>query len=95
MKFLLDYDFTNEEIENFSANVPAMLLEQIFNSYRLVCKNMDTLKEYGVTNIKEIFVKFYDMFLMDHSNFLNIFNKYEKEDLVAKINQNVDIFEFL
>lgn len=95
MKFLLDYGFSDQEIEEFSENVPAKLLECIFNSYRLVAKNLDSLKEMGITNYKEIFKKYYDMFLIDNSNFMNIFNKYDREDLVDKLIKNPDILEFL
>lgn len=95
MKFLLDYDFTEEEITRFSENVPPVLLESIFNSYRLVSLNIESLKKMGVSNYKEIFIKFYDMFLMDNSNFMNVFNKYDREDLVAKLEKNSDIVEFL
>jgi hypothetical protein len=95
MKFLLDYGFTNDEIENFSENVPPVLLECLFNSYKLVSKNIDYLKGLGVHNYKDIFVKFYDMFLMDNSNFIEVFNKYDHEDLVDKIEKNSDIVEFL
>ncbi len=95
MNFLLDYGFTEEEIKEFSANIPPMLHEHILNYYKLVMENMEYLKSIGVENYKEIFIKFYDMFLMDNSNFINIFNKYEKEDLVEKINTNADIVEFL
>jgi hypothetical protein len=95
MKFLLDYDFTEEEIANFSENVPPVLLECILNSYKLVSTNIDFLKKLGVHNYKEIFTKFYDMFLMDYSNFASIFNKYDHDDLVLKIEQNADIVEFL
>lgn len=95
MKFLLDYNFTEEEIKDFSTNIPPLLLEQIFNSYKLVSKNIDSLKELGVNNFKEIFKKFYDMFLMDNSNFMNVFNKYDRVDLVEKLEKNADIVEFL
>lgn len=95
MKFLLDYDFTEPEIKDFSENVPARLVENLMNSYRLVSKNIDSLKEIGVTNYKEIFKKYYDMFLMDNSNFMNVLNKYDREDLVDKLNKNPDIVEFL
>ena len=95
MRFLLDYDFTEEEIQNFCANVPPVLLECIYNSYRLVSENLDYMKKMGVHNCKDIFIKFYDMFLMDNSNFVNIFNKYDPEDLVDKIDSNAEIVEFL
>ena len=74
MKFLLDYGFTEDEIVAFSANIPPLLLEHILNSYKLVSKNIESLKDLGIDNVKEVFAKFYDMFLMDNSNFMNIFN---------------------
>lgn len=95
MKFLLDYGFTDKEMREFSANIPPLFVENITNSYRLVSKNLDSLKEMGIHNIKDIFINFYDMFLMDNSNFINIFNKYDREDLVEKIEKNPEIVEFL
>lgn len=95
MKFLVEYGFTESEIEDFSLNVPAMLQEKITNSYKLVSQNIEFLINLGVNNYKEIFLKFYDMFLMDNSNFTTIFNNYEREDLIEKINANADIVEFL
>ncbi len=95
MKYLMDFNFTEDEINSFCENVPPVLLETLMNSYKLVSSNINTLKELGITSIKEIFINNYDMFLMDHSNFLNIFNKYEKEDLVEKLNTTPEIIEFL
>lgn len=95
MKYLQDYGFTLEEINEFSENIPALLLEKLLSSYRLVSKNLDYLKSIGVQNYKDIFKKYYDMFLMDNSNFIGVFNEYDREDLVAKLNDNIEIVEFL
>ena len=95
MKYLLDYGFTAEQIDEFSNNIPPLLCEALLNSYRLVINNLDYIKDMGVQNYKEVFLKFYDMFLMDNSNFKNIFSKYDQLDLVEKIEKNVDIIEFL
>ena len=95
MRFLLDYNFTESEIEEISKNIPPLLLENISSSYRLVSKNIESLKNMGIHNVKEVFKKFYDMFLMDNSNFVAIFNKYDREDLVEKIDKNPEIVEFL
>lgn len=95
MNFLLDYGFNEEEIKVFGFNIPPLLHEQLINSYKLVSQNINSLTNLGIQNVKEVFVKFYDMFLMDNSNFMNIFNNYEREDLVEKINSNADIVEFL
>lgn len=95
MKFLIPYGFTEQELNVFCENIPPILYEQILNSYKLVMRNMDSLKSLGVQNVKDVFVRFYDMFLMDNSNFMNIFNNYEREDLIEKIHTNADIVEFL
>lgn len=95
MNFLLEYGFNEEEIKTFSLDVPPLLHEQILNSYKLVAQNITFLKSLGIADVKSVFVKFYDMFLMDTSNFMTIFNNYEREDLVEKINANPEIVEFL
>lgn len=95
MKFLLNFGFNEQEIDLFSVNIPSLLYEQLMNACELVSNNLSFLKELGVQNYKEVFLKFYEMFLMDSSNFMNIFKKYEKEDLIEKINSNVEIVEFL
>lgn len=95
MNFLSEFNFSEEEILNLSNNIPPILYEQIVNSYQLVSKNIAYLKDLGVIPYKEMFIKFYDMFLMDASNFINIFNKYETSDLLEKINTNYEIIEFL
>ncbi len=95
MNFLLNYGFNENEIQSFSKNIPPLLYEQLLNSYKLVSQNIESLNHLGILNTKEVFFKFYDMFLMDNSNFMNIFNKYEIQDLIEKINNNVEIIEFL
>ena len=95
MNFLLDYGFSDEEIRVFSADIPSVLHEYLLNYSKLVIENIEFLKEIGILNYKEIFIKFYDIFLMDKSNFMNLFNKYDRNDLVEKINDNADIVEFL
>ena len=32
---------------------------------------------------------------MDNSNFMEIFEKYDHDDLVEKLNNNIDIFAYL
>ena len=48
-----------------------------------------------IKNYKEIFIKYSDLFLMDNSNFIEIFDKYDQDDLVEKLNNNIDIFAYL
>lgn len=95
MKFLEKYDFNKELIADFLNNSPKKLQDAIKENKKLVCANIDYLKELGVDNYQEIFLKYYDMFLMDHSTFVEFISKYEPKDLVEKLKKNINVFEYL
>jgi len=95
MKFLEKYDFNKEEIASFLNNSPKKLIDAIKDNKKLVCENINYLKDLGITNYQQIFLEYYDMFLIDHSNFVDIFAKYEPEDLIEKLNKNIKIVEYL
>lgn len=95
MKFLEKIGFSKDDISFLEENTPEKLLALIKEQKKLVTENITYLKDLGVTNYQDIFLKFYDMFLMDNSNFIAIFSKYEKEDLIAKLKKNINIVEFL
>lgn len=95
MKFLEKIGFSKDDISFLEENTPEKLLDLIKEQKKLVTENITYLKDLGVTNYQDIFLKFYDMFLMDNSNFIAIFSKYEKEDLIAKLKKNINIVEFL
>lgn len=95
MKFLEKYNFNKEDIDFFVSNSPKKLVDAIKEHKKLVGTNIEFLKELGVKNYKEIFLKFYDMFLMDNSNFMEVFNKYDREDLIEKLEKNISIVEYL
>lgn len=95
MKFLEKYNFNKEEIADFLNNSPKKLIDAIKENKKLVSENISYLKNLGVTNYQQIFLEYYDMFLMDHSNFVGVFDKYEPEDLIEKLNKNFRIVEYL
>lgn len=95
MKFLEKYDFNKEEIADFLNNSPKKLIDAVKDNKKLVCENISYLKDLGITNYQAIFLEYYDMFLMDHSNFVSIFSKYEPKDLIDKLNKNIKIVEYL
>ena len=95
MKFLEKIGFSKDDISFLEENTPEKLLDLIKEQKKLVTENITYLKDLGVTNYQDIFLKLYDMFLMDNSNFIAIFSKYEKEDLIAKLKKNINIVEFL
>ncbi len=95
MKFLEKLGFSKDEIQTFCDSVADVMLETLEKNKKLVKANIEYLEELEVKNIHEIFFQYYELFLMDHSNFEEIFNKYDREDLVEKLEKNVAIVEYL
>lgn len=85
-------NFIEEDIESIISDE---LRSDLDNNAELVKNNLNYLKELGIEQYKEIFKTYYPMFLMDSSNFQEIFNKYDISDLIDKINKNMAIIEHL
>ena len=71
------------------------MIDAIKKGKKLVAANLKYLMDLGVKNYREIFLEYYDLFLLDNSNFIGIFNKYDREDLIDKLEKNVAIIEYL
>jgi len=95
MKFLEKYGFEKGDIEALKENSTSTLIKELEAHKKLVIENLDYLNNLGVTNLREIFINYHDMFLMDNSNFVEIFNKYEPESLIEKLAKDVQIMEYL
>jgi len=95
MKFLEKYGFKKSDIEALKENSTSTLIKELEAHKKLVSQNLDYLNNIGVTNLCEIFINYHDMFLMDNSNFIEIFNKYEPSSLIEKLEKDVRIMEYL
>ena len=95
MEYLENLGISNEMIDELKDNTPEKLLNLLETNEKLVSANINYLRELGIEKYPEILVRYPDMFLMDNSNFTEIFAKYEVADLIDKINKNVGIVEFL
>ena len=67
----------------------------IMDNIDTVTTNIGYLRVLGISNYQEAFLRFYNMFLMEPSSFDDIFAKYDKDDLVAKLEKNIAILEHL
>lgn len=95
MDFLKELKISDQYIELINTNFPDRAKQEIIAKKDLVASNIKYLKDLGINNYDVAFVKFYNMFLLDHTTFTNIFNKYDDEDLIEKLEKNVDIMEYL
>ena len=95
MKFLKQLNFTQEDINEIIDSTPEALLDLLKTQKKLVTENIAFLRDLGVGNYQRIFIRYYDVFLMDNSNFKDIFEKYEPSDLIEKLNKNINIVDYL
>ena len=89
---MIDMNFIEEDI---SSIIPDELKTDLENNEDLVKANLSYLKSLGIENYQDIFKTYYPIFLMDNSNFQEIFSKYDVSDLIDKINKNIAIIEHL
>lgn len=95
MKFLEKYGFDNDEIQEALDNTPQKLQDQINKHLELVEENLKFIQGLGIDTYKEIFINYLELFLMDSSNFSEKFNQYETDDLIARLNANFKLVEYL
>lgn len=95
MRFLQKFDFTTDQLEYINQNASQVMIDSIKKCKKLVSTNIQYLMDLGVKNYREIFMEYYDLFLLDSSNFTGIFNKYDRDDLVDKLEKNIAIIEYL
>ena len=93
--YLKDLGFNEEIINLLKKNLPDLVIDSLEKERDVVSTNINYLKELGVNNYVDAFVNFYNMFLIDTKEFDEIFSKYDREDLVAKLEKNVAIMEYL
>ena len=93
--FIKDLGLDDEHIKEVKAIFDSETLNIINENIETVYTNISFLKNLGVSNHQDAFLRFYNMFLIEPSSFEEIFQKYDKEDLIAKLEKNVAIMEHL
>ncbi len=93
--YLKELGFDEDRINMMERNIPELAKQMIEEQESTVTKNINYLKELGVTNYVDAFTKFYNMFLLSNDEFESIFSKYDRDDLVEKLQNNIAIMEYL
>ena len=95
MNYLKELGFEDKVIELINKNIPSQALENLTTEEATVTQNIKSLKDLGISNYVDAFIKFYNMFLLDNDTFDSIFSKYDKDDLIVKLEKNIAIMEYL
>ena len=95
MEYLFDLGFSLEEINGIKSKYDEKTVEKLGFFQRIVLENYNYLNSYGINNMKACFINHVNMFLMNPDKFRNIFNKYDKKDLVRCVEKNHEVLEKL
>ncbi len=93
--YLKELGFDDNTINLLNNNIPELAIRQLEEKQDTVIANINNLKELGITNYIDAFIRFYNMFLIDTKTFDDIFSKYDRDDLISKLEKNVAIMEYL
>lgn len=88
MKYLYDFGLNDGDIETLKTNASDEVYSDLSFFAKLVEKNLNYLKDFGVTNYKDIVLKYPEIFIRDEESFVNIFTKFDKDDLINKVTKN-------
>ena len=95
MDYLLNLGITESEIQELKKVQDKNVIESISFFPSIVTVNYEILKDIGINNFKEVFLKHPHMFLQNPDRFKKIFDKYDHDDLVRCLEKNGDIIEKL
>ena len=95
MDYLLDLEFTKEDINTLSTTLPKSVTEKLTMFADIVRVDYQLLKSVGIKNYKEIFMGHAHMFTMNPDKFKAIFDKYDHSDLVRCLEKNGAVIEKL
>lgn len=95
MKFLEELGFDSTLVVEIEKEIPQITKTKIIDYKEIVTDNIKYLKNIGVKNYTDAFTNYYDMFLIDSTNFQEIFEKYDRDDLIEKLQSNLAIIEHL
>ena len=99
MEFLLNYDLTNEEIEEITNRNDRDIIKNIVLNQENVKRVIDYLLGVGINKevIKDLFLEQIGMFFRTKEEIENVFDEYEMDSIIKSLSYDVntvDLIEF-
>lgn len=99
MEFLLQYDITEEDIEEIKNHNDEAIIQNVILNRKKVCEVINYLIEVGIekTVIKDLFVEQIGMFFRTKEEIADVFDEYEMDSIIKSLNYDVntvDLIEF-
>lgn len=99
MEFLLQYDMTEEDIEEINNRNDISIIKNIVLNRKKVCEVIDYLIEVGIEKsvIRDLFLEQIGMFFRTKEEIRDVFDEYEIDSIIKSLNYDVntvDLIEF-
>ena len=88
MEYLYDFGLDNTDIEIMLENADENTFSEMTLVKNLIKENIHYLTEFGIKNCNKIIIKYPEIFLRDTNSLANVLSKFDKEDLIAKVENN-------
>lgn len=93
MEYLYDFGLDSRDIDTIRDNVDDKTFSELSLFTGLVSENVKYMKDFGVGNYSQVVIKYPDIFLRDAESFKNIFSKFDRDDLIHKVEKNPAVFK--
>lgn len=88
MEYLYEFNLDNTDIDIMTENLDADTYSDLTLFKNLIRDNVRFLQDFGIKNYNKILVRYPDIFLRDTSSLENVLSKFDKDDLIAKVENN-------
>lgn len=99
MEFLLQYNLTEEDIEEINNHNDEAIIKNVVLNKQNVCSVIDYLIEVGIEKsvIRDLFIEQIGMFFRTKEEIRDVFDEYEMDSIIKSLNYDVntvDLIEF-
>ncbi len=93
LAYLYDFGLDTGDIDTLRDNVDDKTFSELSLFEGIVKENVQFMKDFGVSNYIQVIVKYPEIFLRDGESFKNIFSKFDRDDLIQKVEKNAAVFK--
>lgn len=93
LTYLYDFGLDSRDLETLKDNVDDKTFSELTLFEGIVKENIQFMKDFGLANYVQVVIKYPEIFLRDAESFKNIFSKFDRDDLLQKVEKNVAVFK--
>lgn len=93
LSYLYDFGLDSQDLEKIKETASEETYREISLFEGIVGENIRYMKDFGVANYAQVVIKYPNIFVRDAESFRNVFSKFDKDDLIAKVAKNPAVFK--